>query len=312
MMFLSTLLINVGTNPDRPRPGRLWLRNRYRVHQRLSMAFPTYDRKDRDPGFLAPYEPEDFPEQHHVADAICCLPEGTTPAVAPDLLAQVHTPRSSGAGFLYRIDPVPGAGPVILVLSNQKPDWDYAFGLVPGQVDPRTASPVGNASFLLAALPEEPRLLKVSLSLGARFRFRLTANPTKKTGTIPKSERLAMMERGTKDPKRHGHRVPVCAEDYGLASSHTPLAVIFRHWLMARSKAHGFQLVGPLEDTLHTEAGYVYVNKTQDASKGQRLRSVSYDGLLEIIDVDRFRQSLRSGIGPAKAFGFGLLSIAPV
>ncbi len=43
-MYLSSLLIDVGDNPDRPRPGRLWLRNLYHVHQRLCMAFPS------DPG----------------------------------------------------------------------------------------------------------------------------------------------------------------------------------------------------------------------------------------------------------------------
>jgi len=60
------------------------------------------------------------------------------------------------------------------------------------------------------------------------------------------------------------------------------------------------------------QVGYVYVNKTRDPTKGQRLRSVRYDGLLEVLDEERFRESLLSGIGPAKAFGFGLLSIAPV
>ena len=40
-MYLSCLLIDVGDNPDRPRPGRLWLRNLYHVHQRLCMAFPS-------------------------------------------------------------------------------------------------------------------------------------------------------------------------------------------------------------------------------------------------------------------------------
>lgn len=38
-MYLSSLMIDTGDNPDRPRPGRLWLRDIYRVHQRLSMAF---------------------------------------------------------------------------------------------------------------------------------------------------------------------------------------------------------------------------------------------------------------------------------
>jgi CRISPR system Cascade subunit CasE len=34
--------------------------------------------------------------------------------------------------------------------------------------------------------------------------------------------------------------------------------------------------------------------------------------LLEITDAERFRAALAAGIGPAKAYGFGLLSVAPV
>jgi len=298
-MYLSTLLINVGSNPDRPRPGRLWLRNRYRVHQRLAMAFPSDPRKGRDPEFLLPYDFKDFPEQRHLADPFDYLSEKPRTELDSDLLADVHTPRSAGTGFLFRVDPLPGGRAVILVLSHRKPDWRYAFGLIPGQINSRPKSPIGNAGYLLAAMPDEPRPLKVALNLGERFRFRLTANPTKKKGTILKTERLAMNERGTKDPKRHGCRVPVRPEEY-------------EHWLVSRSDTHGFRLVEPLKDTLHIEAGYVYVNKTLDSGKGQRLRSLSYDGLLEICDPTRCREALQSGIGPAKAFGFGLLSIAPV
>ena len=48
-MYQSTLMINIGDNPDRPRPGRLWLRNIYHVHQRLWMAFPTSQQRADDP-----------------------------------------------------------------------------------------------------------------------------------------------------------------------------------------------------------------------------------------------------------------------
>jgi hypothetical protein len=53
-MYLSHLMIEVGSDPDRPRPGRLWLRNMYHVHQRLCMAFlPPVSKKNKDdPEFL--------------------------------------------------------------------------------------------------------------------------------------------------------------------------------------------------------------------------------------------------------------------
>lgn len=142
-MFLSCLLIAVGENPDRPRPGRLWLHNLYRVHQRLCMAFPSAERIREDPEFLRAYTPEDFGAGH------------------------VHVNRGKDAGFLYRIDPQCGGRVVILVQSAAKPDWDYAFH---------------NASDLLAAAPEM-RAFEPSVEKGQRLRFRLAANPTRKIDT---------------------------------------------------------------------------------------------------------------------------------
>lgn len=113
-MYLSCLLIDVGEDPDRPRPGRLWLRNRHRVHQRLCMGFPSQSRRSDDPDFLKPFDPADFGK-----------PDGP--------------PRSPDSGFLFRIDPQPGGRVVILVQSAVAPDWDYAFH---------------NAKYLLAACPQ--------------------------------------------------------------------------------------------------------------------------------------------------------------
>lgn len=39
--------------------------------------------------------------------------------------------------------------------------------------------------------------------------------------------------------------------------------------------------------------------------------AVRFDGLLRITDANAFRETLACGIGPGKAFGFGLLSVAP-
>ena len=150
-MYLSTLLIDVGDNPDRPRPGRLWLRNVYHVHQRLCMAFPAADpdkRKD-DPHWLKPYRPEDFPETRHLADK-------PSKDVTAEALRQVHSPRDANSGFLFRVDPQPGGRVVVLVQSAMQPDWDYAFH---------------NASFLLAA-PPQVKAFDPRFAQGQRLRFR--------------------------------------------------------------------------------------------------------------------------------------------
>ncbi|MBL3592457.1 MAG: type I-E CRISPR-associated protein Cas6/Cse3/CasE [Synergistaceae bacterium] len=241
-MFRSCLLIDVGDNPDRPRPGRLWLRNRYHVHQRLCMAFPSASRKAEDEDFLTPFRPDEFGN------------------------GQVHVERAMDSGFLFRIDPLPNGRAVIIVQSAIEPDWGYAFH---------------NANYLLAAPPEvkpfEPRFWQDQC-----LRFRLAANPTRR------------LSKHSPDVKKEsiGKRVPVPTDQ-------------LIGWLVRRAGSAGFFIK---QDATTLQPGYIYMKKN---GKGQRLRSVLFDGLLRITDPDAFRQTLVRGIGSGKAFGFGLLSVAP-
>jgi CRISPR system Cascade subunit CasE len=52
---------------------------------------------------------------------------------------------------------------------------------------------------------------------------------------------------------------------------------------------------------------------TESPGKKHRLSfgSVLFEGVLEITDAERFQKTLEAGIGSGKAYGFGLLSIAP-
>jgi len=242
-MYLSWLLINVGDNPDRPRPGRLWLRNLYHVHQRLCMAFPSAPRISDDADFLKPFKPEDFGPK------------------------QVHVARGSHTGFLFRIDPQPAGGVVILMQSAVKPDWDYAFR---------------NAVYLLAA-PPHVKSFALRLAKEQRLRFRLVANPTRKIDT----------KSGPDGHRRNGSRVSVPTDQ-------------LYEWLARRAALAGFYVD---KDLTTVQPGYVYVNKIPNGN-GQRLRSVRYDGILKVTDPACFQETLVHGIGSAKAFGFGLLSVA--
>ena len=243
-MYLSTLLIDVGTNPDRPRPGRLWLRNLYHVHQRLCMAFPSESRSTDDADFLKPFTPDDFGQ------------------------GQVHVRRNSAAGFLFRIDPQSGNRVVILVQSTTRPNWDYAFH---------------NADYLLAARPDIG-LYNPSFVNGQTLRFRLKANPTRKIDT----------KTGPDGRRNNGRRVPV------------PTDRLY-DWLVERAGPAGFSID---ENSVSIQPGYIYMNKPTE-ERPARLRSVRFDGLLRITDADAFRETLAKGIGPGKAFGFGMLSVAP-
>lgn len=99
-MFLSQLLVNPGAHPDTPRPGVAWMKQTYRVHQRIWMAFPDTHRVKEDPFFLGTW------------------------ASAPG-----SKPRRSEAGFLFRIEPEPPLR--ILVQSVLRPNWEYAFQNAP-------------------------------------------------------------------------------------------------------------------------------------------------------------------------------------
>lgn len=98
-MFLSQLLVNMGDDPDKPRPGMAWIKQTYRVHQRIWMAFPDDQRVTADPFFLG---------------------EWSTGGAKP---------KRSDAGFLFRIEP--DRPTRILVQSVQKPNWEYAFQNAP-------------------------------------------------------------------------------------------------------------------------------------------------------------------------------------
>lgn len=95
-MFLSQLLVNMGSHPDKPRPGAEWIKQTYRVHQRIWMAFPDEQRLKEDPFFLGTWSTGFAPK-----------------------------PRREQAGFLYRIEP--DSPTRILVQSMARPNWEYAF-----------------------------------------------------------------------------------------------------------------------------------------------------------------------------------------
>jgi len=257
-MYLSSLLIDTGNNPDRERPARQWLRNLYRVHQRLSMAFPSGDAQAADPHFLQPYNPNAFTQE---------------------LEHDKNLTRSRERGFLFRVD-VRSDGPaVILVQSAIIPDWEYAFQ---------------NTGFL-GARPEW-RAYDPEFEAGAELRFRLLANPTKKVDSATKAERTDAELGGTLSRKRlDGRRVPVADDQLGA-------------WLERHGSTAGFRVLQI--DSL--VPGYVLARKGADNAKGAgaRLRSARYDGVLAVEDPAVFREAILRGIGPAKAFGFGLLSVA--
>ena len=112
--------------------------------------------------------------------------------------------------------------------------------------------------------------LETLLVTAGRYRFRLLANPTV-----------------TRAGKRHG----LVGEEAQLA------------WLTRQGERLGFSVETALttgSDVLHSRKGTTRIS----------LQRVCYEGVLQARDSVALSDALQDGIGPGKAFGCGLLSLA--
>lgn len=137
---------------------------------------------------------------------------------------------------------------------------------------------------LLLAPPEEEAKdvapLYDALAPGSILRFRLRANPTRRISGKHTDDKLA------------GKRVNLHNDDQR------------QEWLARKLSDIGCQL----------GACSIRPGLTQRGQRdGQRLShgAVVFDGLLRVDDADSLRAGIRTGIGAGKAYGFGLLSLAP-
>lgn len=96
-------------------------------------------------------------------------------------------------------------------------------------------------------------------------------------------------------------------------------------WLEERSAGWGFSLVGSVDGgtTEETKRSSVLVSQRHDdrfgraeGATGRRskvtLRIAQFDGTLEVTDADALRSALVAGMGRAKGYGCGLMTLRPV
>ncbi len=128
------------------------------------------------------------------------------------------------------------------------------------------------------------RRLLDRLTAGEQWAFRLTANPVyskRKTDTSPRSQRL-------------GH-VPAAQQD---------------NWLLSRADKHGFTI----NTGDHKEPDLIvrdrHIHKFQRGGRTVTLATATFEGHLTVTDPDALRAALTHGIGPAKGYGCGLLTLA--
>jgi CRISPR system Cascade subunit CasE len=195
----------------------------------------------------------------------------------------------AAARMLFRIDLDDPGRPTLLVQSRQRPDWDSARAHLPHA----TAHEVVEMS--LRWLTED-----------RMFRFRLLVRPTKR---LPSGG--AMRDDGK--PK-DGRRVVLKTNEELFG------------WLGRQADTHGFRISDAAFDRVYwldsrggvglassgvDKQGTVVPMSLRQSSE-PLLGAVRFDGCLVVTDAKKLREAVENGIGPQKAFGFGLLSLAPM
>lgn len=160
---------------------------------------------------------------------------------------------------------------VVLVQSHLKPDWQ----------------PLISKGILLSEdCLEYSEKLELLAQVGQSLRFRLRANPTKKTLDVNQT-------------RPDGNPRPVRV---GLLGDEEQIG-----WLKTKAENGGFKLINC------RISGRERSESKKAGIKGKITHmGVTFDGLLEVTDKTTFINTLESGIGSAKGFGFGLLSVIPV
>jgi CRISPR system Cascade subunit CasE len=125
----------------------------------------------------------------------------------------------------------------------------------------------------------------------AAYRFSLLANPTRKLAA----------PRDVEGKRRNGKRIPISTREDLTA------------WIERKGSQHGFR-VDPATLQTIPRPRQVFVKKSSaDTQRHAGLHSATeFVGILKITDPALFLQAAHTGIGSAKAFGFGMLCLSPL
>lgn len=149
--------------------------------------------------------------------------------------------------------------------------------LVQSQTEPDW-SVLPDDGYLLETDGDNPdsKAVDPGFSAGQLLSFRLRANPVKRDNDT-------------------GRRLGLLKEDDQ------------RQWLDRKGERSGFRVV---RCHVIPEGLQEFAKRRGGAQHEITLLSVRFEGLLQVTDPDALREALEAGIGPAKSFGFGLLSLA--
>lgn len=196
---------------------------------------------------------------------------------------------------LWRLDADQPRRPALLVLTRSQPSWEH---LVEQAGWPSAEEP--------QALTRDYSPLLEQVEEGVLFAFRLTANPTQssKRPMKPTPSQFGAAEQASRTSHRLGHRTV----EHQMA------------WLLERGESWGVRFPTSSaavegDDPPPADVRITARNRLSFRRRAQEppvvLQVVTYEGHLVVEDVERLRHLLLSGVGRAKAYGCGLLTLAP-
>lgn len=218
----------------------------------------------------------------------------------PQVSAEESAKAREKYGVLFRADADERDGSVkVYVQSIAEPDWTFLSTMKGYLAEPAEWKSVSEGY--------------QKIQTGQFFSFRLRANPTKRLTSHSKKK-----DGNPVSAKWAGKRIELVREEDQIK------------WLTRKGTERekgepgGFEIVMKkamgrdgqecLIPCLNVRPEGKLKGLKREEGKGHEMRhfAVLFDGLLKVTDADAFRKTIISGIGPAKAFGFGLLSVAPV
>ncbi|MGA5823150.1 type I-E CRISPR-associated protein Cas6/Cse3/CasE [Kitasatospora sp. NPDC094028] len=211
-----------------------------------------------------------------------------------------------GDRILWRLDADHPRRPVLLVLTPSKPDWTH--------IVEQAGWPDAEGEHY--AIRDYSPLLG-QLAIGREFAFRLKASPVQNT---------------SKPDKANPNRTKTAAELHhrSYRMPHRTAAQQLT-WLLDRTTRWGFTIPEARTDTpapgLESSAPDAPVQIAREVRITDRSRSTftkpgtrtpvtlttaTFEGHLRITDPGLLQAALLGGIGPSKAYGCGLLTLAPL
>jgi CRISPR system Cascade subunit CasE len=145
---------------------------------------------------------------------------------------------------------------------------------------------------------------------GEQYRFRIRMNLSKKVKLSREGTDLRTRRPGCDSKGRERSQSKRVSLNWN--KDQDPESVI-RDWFGLKAARCGFGLEKMQVVEMGRVTGFKGASAGEDRALGKlQFLSALLEGILSISNVPDFEGALSSGIGSAKAFGFGLLSIAPI